>query len=164
MSQVIYARVPDTVKADVEEYADQQGVSLTSAVVDLVQRGLSAVSEEPSIANLEARVAALTSEKSAIEAQLTVASNEIGAMRSFAQRATTTQVGHCPECRSAISGLDLLGMGRCGVCGRSLVDLIAPTAPARQSVLDDRAVGVLVGALGIALVAAAVLGSKGALP
>src|SRR5258708_3450434 len=53
MSQVIYARVPEAVKSDVEEYADRQGVSLSSAAVDLLQRGLAAAGEERSIANLE---------------------------------------------------------------------------------------------------------------
>ena len=160
MSQVIYARVPEAVKADVEEYAEHHGVSLSSGVVDLLQRGLGAAGEERSIANLEMKLAKLSSEKSALEAKLQVADKEVGPLRSFAQRSATTTVGSCPGCRSAITGLDLLGRGACGKCGYSLLELLAPRKPAPQPVLDDRAVGALVGALGVVLIAAAVLGSK----
>lgn len=161
MSEVIYARVPGAVKADVEVYADQHGVSLSSAAVDLLQRGLAAAGEERSIANLETKLAKVTGDKVALEARLQVAANEVAALRSFAQRAAATTVGSCPNCRSPISGLDLLGRGMCGNCQTSLLDLLAPTGAAPQPVLDDRAVGALVGALGIVVIAAAVLGSKG---
>jgi antitoxin component of RelBE/YafQ-DinJ toxin-antitoxin module len=161
-TQVIYARVPEAVKSDAEEYAEQRGLSLSSSVVDLLQRGLAAAGEERSVANLEAKVARLTREKGALEAKLAVAENEMSAMRSFAQRANTTKVGTCPACDSDISGLDLLATGRCGQCQHSLLDLLAPPPPSKQKpMLDERAVGVLVGALGVALITAAVLG-KGA--
>jgi hypothetical protein len=162
MSQVIYARVPETVKADVEEYADQNAVSLSAAVVDLLQRGLAAAGEERSIANLEAKLARMNGEKVTLEANLHVALNEVGALRSFAQRAGATTVGSCPKCRAPITGLDLLGRGLCGKCQASLLELLAPKGPTSKPLLDDRAVGALVGALGIVVIAAAVLGSKGA--
>ena len=161
-TQVIYARVPEAVKGDVEEYAEERALSLSSSVVDLVQRGLAAAGEERSITNLETRLAKVTGERTALQAQLTVANKELGAMRSFAQRAGSTTVGICPSCHSSISGLDLLATGRCGECQQSLLDLLAPpTRNRQQPLLDERAVGALVGALGIALIAVAVLG-KGA--
>ena len=131
--------------------------------MDLLQRGLAAAGEERSIANLETKLAKVSSERTALHAQLTVANNELGAMRSFAQRAGSTTVGTCPSCHSSISGLDLLAVGRCGKCQQSLLDLLAPpTRNRQQPLLDERAVGALVGALGIALIAVAVLGTKGA--
>lgn len=162
MSQVIYARVPEVVKADVEEYAHQHAVSLSSATVDLLQRGLVAAGEEHSITNLEARLTRVSSEKASLEAELQMTANELGGLRTFVQRAATTTVGSCPGCHSPISGMDLLGSGQCGRCQSSLLELFAPKVPASQPLLDDRAVGALVGALGIVLIAAAVLGSKGA--
>ena len=162
VSEVIYARVPEGVKSDVESYADQLGVSLSSAVVDLLHRGLAAVGEERSVANLEAKLARAGADKVALEARLQVAANEVAALRSFAQRAAATTVGSCPKCQSPITGLDLLGRGVCGKCQTSLLELLAPKTATPQPTLDDRAVGTLVGALGIVVIAAAVLGSNGA--
>jgi hypothetical protein len=161
MSQVIYARVPEAVKADVEKYADEHGVTLSSAAVDLLQRGLAAAGEERSIAILETKLAKLTGEKKALEAELQAVTNEVSSLRLFAQRAVATTVGSCPSCHSPISGLDLLGRGLCEKCQASLLELIAPKTRVSQPVLDDRAVGALIGALGVVLIAAAVLGSKG---
>lgn len=163
MSQVIYARVPEAVKADVEEYAEAKGMTLSSAAVDLFQRGLAASGEEASIANLESRVATMSAENAALEAKLQGAVNEVGALRSFAQRASSTRVGTCPApgCKAAISGMDLLGQNQCRECGTSLMQLLAPRAQTSKPLLDDREVGALVGALGVVLIAAAVLGSKG---
>lgn len=162
MSQVIYARVPEAVKADVEEYADEHGVTLSSAAVDLLQRGLAAAGEERSIASLETKLAKISGEKGALEAKLQAVANEVGSLRSFAQRAAATTVGSCPSCHSSISGLDLLGRGLCAKCQASLLELIAPKMRSPQPLLDDRAVGALIGGLGVVLIAAAVLGSKGA--
>ena len=162
MSQVIYARVPDVVKADVEEYANEHGVTLSSAAVDLLQQGLAAAGEARSIASLEAKLARMTGEKEALEAKLQAVANEASSLRSFAQRSAATVVGSCPNCHSPISGLDLLGRGLCGKCQASLLDLIAPKMRLPKPVLDDRAVGALIGGLGVVLIAAALLGSKGA--
>ena len=161
MSSVIYARVPEAVKADVEVYAGEHGVTLSSAAVDLLQRGLAAAGEERSIASLETKLAKITGENGALEAKLQAVANEASSLRSFARRAEVTTVGSCPNCHSSISGLDLLGSGLCGKCQASLLELIAPKTPS-QPLLDDRAVGALIGGLGVVLIAAAVLGSKGA--
>jgi hypothetical protein len=157
MAQVIYARVPEEVKSDVEDYAGRQGVTLSSAAVDLLQRGLAAATDERSIANLEAKLVKASGENVTLAANLQVATNELGALRSFAERATATKVGTCPSCNAPITGLDLLGRGICETCQSSLLQLLAPKTPAPQTLLDDRAVGALVGALGVVLIAAVVL-------
>jgi len=125
MSQVIYARVPETVKADVEEYADQNAVSLSAAVVDLLQRGLAAAGEERSIANLEAKLARMNGEKVTLEANLHVALTR-SARCAHSPTGGATTVGSCPKCRAPITGLDLLGRGLCGKCQASLLELLAP--------------------------------------
>jgi hypothetical protein len=161
MSQVIYARVPETVKADVEEYASKEGVTLSSATVDLLQRGLASIGEERSVANLETTVAKLAVENSVLSSKVEVATNELGGLRSLADRASSTVVGTCPSCGASISGLDLLGQGRCGKCRDSLLELLAPKSQSAKPFLDDRAVGALIGALGVVLIAGALMGTKG---
>jgi hypothetical protein len=159
VSQVIYARVPDTLKEATDLYASDQGVTLTGAVVDLLERGLAAVTDERSIAELERQVATVATEKTQIEADLKVATNELNALRTFAQRATGTQVGRCPKCEHEISGYELLGTSQCGNCGQSLVNLLAP--PDQGTSIDQREFGLLVGALGAALVGVVLFGGKG---
>lgn len=157
MSQVLYARVPDPLKTALDDYAEQQGVSLSSAVADLLQRGLAAAGEERSIASLEAKLAKASAEKTTLDAKLQIASGELTGLRSFANRAQATTVGSCPSCGGPITGLDLLGRGTCTSCERSLLDLVAPkTGPN----LDDRAFGAVVGALGVVLIAAILGGAS----
>jgi hypothetical protein len=45
MTQVIYARVPEALKDAADLYANERGTTLTSAVVDLLGRGLAAFSD-----------------------------------------------------------------------------------------------------------------------
>lgn len=155
-TEVIYARVPPDLKAAADAYAVERGVTLTRVVVDLLDRGLSAVSDEHSVAELESKVVQLTAEKSAAEAELLAAKTELGAVKSFAQRAVRG-IGTCPECGGGITGYDLLGAGQCSHCSHALSDLIAPTS--QSSTLDQRELMILVGALA-AVVGIACLASK----
>jgi hypothetical protein len=161
MSQVIYARVPSGVKEAADIYSSDRGMTLTAAVVDLLERGLAAVTDESSIAELERKLNRVTSEKTEAESELKVARSELTVLRAFAERATRTKVGKCPGCQREITGYDLLGTGQCPKCERSLLDLLAP---AHNDGLDQREFGLLVGALGAALVGAVLLGkgSQGA--
>lgn len=158
MSQVIYARVPDTLKEATDVYASEQGIKLTAAVVDLLERGLASVTDERSITDLERQVSSVTTENAKIEADLRVATNELTALRAFAERSTRAQVGKCPNCNQGISGYDLLGTSQCGHCGASLLDVLAPV---HDTNLDQREFGLLVGALGAALVGVVLFGGKG---
>jgi antitoxin component of RelBE/YafQ-DinJ toxin-antitoxin module len=160
MSQVIYARVPDTVKEAADAYAEDRGVTLTSAVVDLLGRGLAAASDERSIADLESKLARASAEKAQSEANLAAAMSELGGLRAFAQRAVQA-VGTCPNsaCGQPITGYDLLAVGHCSHCEQTLMDLLAPRTS--SSNLDQREIGLLLGALGVARVGAAIIGSAG---
>jgi len=158
VSQVIYARVPDGLKEAADAYAGERGTTLTGAVVDLLERGLAAVSDEESVGDLHANLARAVAEKAQIAAALQSATNELAVLNTFAQRASVA-VGKCPnpECRKEISGYDLLGAGKCGHCGQALTSLIAPASG--SSTLDQREVMVLLGALG-AVLAIAYLASQ----
>ena len=158
MSQVIYARVPDQLKDAADIYADERALTLTSAVVDLLQRGLAAVSDERSVAALEARVAALAADKAQVETQLQAAQNELGTVQLLAQRASQG-IGACPDpaCGQPITGYDLFAVGHCAQCGAALAGLMVPAEQA--STLNQRDFMILVGAIG-ALVGVAILTSK----
>ena len=162
MSQVVYARVPDSLKEAVDLYAEQRRVTLTSSVVDLLERGLVAASDETSMTDLETKLAIASAEKAQVEANLTGAQNELGTLRAFAQR-SLQPIGSCPNrtCGQPIRGYDLLALGHCPQCRQPLSGLLAPRKP---NSLNEREVGVLLGALGGALMAvgAAVFGSSSA--
>ena len=146
MSGVIYARVPDTVKAAADDYANRGGMTLTRAIVELIEGGLAAATDAPSVASLEASLAQARAEKAQVEAELNSLRAETAAFRAFADRARRT-VGHCPNaaCNRPISGHDLLGAGRCPACGQALTNLVIP--PGSASSLDQREVLMLFGAL-----------------
>lgn len=155
-TEVIYARVPTALKEACDAYAAQRGATLTGAVVDLLDRGLSAVSDERSVAELEKNLAEVAAAKNVAEAALHAAQTELGAVKAFAQRAGR-EVGTCPKCNEPITGYDLLGAGACPRCSQALSSLIAPAAA--SPTLDQRELMFLVGALG-AVLGIAYLASK----
>ena len=155
MSQVIYARVPDGLKEATDVYSHSKGTTLTRAVVDLLERGLAAVSDEPSIAELESELVRLSTEKTRLETELQTTRAETAALQSLTAR-VNQNVGTCPSCRSDISGYDLLATGQCSECGQTLTELVAPTEP--PSNLNQREFMLLLGALG-AVVGVAILAS-----
>jgi hypothetical protein len=155
---VIYARVPDTLKSAADQYAQQRGTTLTSAVVDLLERGITAVSDAPSVTVLEAALAEARAARVQAEGDLKAARAELSAFTAFAQRARRP-VGTCPNARCArpINGYDLFGDGSCRGCGQALSNLIVPATIG--SSLDQREVLMLLGALA-AVLAVAYMASK----
>ncbi len=110
----IYARVPVTLKEAADDYAEQRGMSLASAVSDLIGRGLEAAENEPSIRALEARA------QEAEEAR--------SAARTMTERLQQV-LGKC-GCNQPLTGNDLLVTGLCPNCKRGVSGLIAADAPA----------------------------------
>jgi antitoxin component of RelBE/YafQ-DinJ toxin-antitoxin module len=151
MSQTIYARVPNQVKAAADSYASEKGMTLANAVAVLLDRGLRASADEASVVELESRVAELNSEVEVLRQRDRAASS---AYRALAQR-TAQPVGACPKCGSSISGHDLLVLGRCGnpSCGASLSPLLGTVSEPKtgKGGLDDGDLKLLLGALGVAL-------------
>jgi hypothetical protein len=109
MSQTIYARVPDQVKAAADGYASENGMTLANAVALLLDRGLQAATNEASVTDLERKVAELTGEAEVLRQRDQATSS---AYRALAQR-ITQPVGACPKCGTSISGHDLLVSGPC---------------------------------------------------
>lgn len=149
-TEVIYARVPKQLKDAADAFAGQRGSTLTSAVVDLLGRGLTSVSDQRSLTAIERNLAQVTAERDQVVAQLEKANAELAALTTFAQRASRG-VGTCPNaaCGQQITGYDLLALGQCSQCGKTLTSLLAPTSAAPT--LDQRELMLLVGALGAVL-------------
>jgi hypothetical protein len=141
----------------VEVYAGQRGAKLSSAVVDLLERGLTAASDEESISRLEQCVKDLSVENAQLRAEVAAAKTELAAVTTLAQRASRP-VGSCPSCGRSISGYDLLATGQCSECSATLSALLAPEN--RSTSLDQKEFLILVGALG-AVVGLALLAGKG---
>lgn len=166
-SEVIYARVPSATKEAAEAHAAERGVTLTNAVSELLDRGLQAISDEPSVAQLERRAEELqrqldTARLEIHHAEMTVQGLRereaalTSAYQALAER-TAQAVGTCPRCHEAVRGYDLLVTGRCPACSGGLVSMI--TAPKEsKGALDETEFKVLMGALGLALAIALVQG------
>jgi|SRR5665213_876488 len=157
-TEVIYARVPKALKDAADAYAALKGTTLTGAVVDLLDRGMTAVSDGASIVELEKNLAEVSGERDRVSAELHAAQSEVSALRTFTQR-TSRPVGTCPNpsCDQPITGYDLLALGQCRHCGQALSNLIAPKSGAPT--IDQREIMILVGALG-AVLGIAYLASK----
>ena len=151
-----YARVPAELKEAADAYASQRGKTLTGAVVELLDRGLNAETEERSVAEPEANLATVTAQKAQAEAELQTAKARLAAVDAFAKRARR-DLGTCPKCKGKISGADLLASGQCPSCSYALASLIAPESA--TPTLDQRELLILVGALG-AVLGIAYLASK----
>ncbi len=104
-AEVIYARVPKTLKEAADAFASERGKTLTGAVIELLECGLMAISNERSIVELEKNLAEVSAEKSRVVADLHAADAEVNALRTFGQRAARP-IGTCPNslCSKSISG------------------------------------------------------------
>lgn len=152
MSQTIYARVPDTIKDAADAHAASHGMTLASAVSDLLDRGLQAAADERSVAELERRTAELSAEVETLQQRDQAISS---AYRALAQR-TAQPVGACPRCGDPVTGHDLLVVGHCPKpeCAASLTQLLGSrpgAAVESKGGLDDGEFKMLLGALGLAL-------------
>jgi hypothetical protein len=170
MSAVIYARVPDSLKQTLHAHAGERGLTLTTAVVELLERGLEAIADEHSVHELEAKLAAVSNELEATRGGLREAELGLQAAREREQLSARTYgalaerarqpLGSCPRCREPVRGSDLLVAGRCPNCGKALTSLLLP-APRANFASDEYLA--LMGALGVLVgLALASTGENGA--
>lgn len=161
---VVYARIASGLKAQVEAHASERGMTLTAAVVDLLEHGLEAVSNAASVDQLRERIVEQDRQLSAARVDLAEANAALSSLQererslqTLAQRAGQT-LGPCPHCSKPVSGFDVLVTGHCPSCGRGLASvLVGP----QMKGLDQTELLLLLGALGIVL-GAAYLGTKSA--
>ncbi len=166
-TEVIYARVPEGLKQRVEEYGEQRAMTTTTAVVDLLRRGLEAVSSAPSVAKLERRAGQLEEQLGTTVVRLREAEARVAGLKEkerslqaayqgLAQR-TEQMVGVCPHCQAPIRGYDLFVTGHCPRCTKPVSTLLV--GGYGKGGLDQKEMLLLLGAIGI-LVGMAYLQSK----
>ncbi len=163
-TSVVYARIASGLKAQVESYAGDRGMTLTAAVVDLLERGLEAVSNAASVDELRERIveqdrqlAAARVDLAEVNVTLSSLQERERSLQTLAQRAGQT-LGPCPHCGKPVTGFDVLVTGHCPNCKRGLTSVLV--GPQTKG-LDQTELLLLLGALGIVL-GAAYLGSKSA--
>ena len=169
-SAVLYNRVPTELKGRVEKYANERGVSITTAVTRLLEAGLRIQEDANTLASMQARAADMERRLAADAAELAGARAELDSLRqreqstrntseTLARRAQQT-LGSCPKCRKPFTGLDLLVAGHCPHCNAGLSAVLAGAQ--FKTGLDEKEVLVLIGALSIAVLGAAYLQSRAA--
>jgi hypothetical protein len=153
----IYIRMPADLKHAVDDHAKTRGSTVTAAAVDLLSRGLQAVADEQSVADLHAALASTVTEKAIVEAELVTARAQLATLGNFVDRASQ-RVGTCPKCRKPISGADVFAASRCPSCDEPLTELLVPKASGTAGI-DQRELLLFAGALG-ALIGVALMSTK----
>jgi hypothetical protein len=162
VSTVVYLRVPDALKQALAVRARERGLSLTAAVVALLERGLDASADERA-REREGELAASAAELEGTRARLAEAEAALALARereqitassfsALAERARG-ELAVCPQCRKPVCGSDLLVSGHCPNCARAITALLLPRpqtgAPDRDAYLA--LLGALGGLVGLAL-------------
>lgn len=153
----IYIRMPADLKTAVDDHAKARGSTVTGAAVDLLGRGLQAVADEKSVADLQGALSRSVAEKAAAEAELVTARAQLATLGNFVDRAGQ-RVGTCPNCQQPISGADVFAASRCPACSQPLTELLAPKTSGAAGI-DQRELLLFAGALG-ALIGVAYLSTK----
>jgi hypothetical protein len=138
MTATIYARVTDELKEATDRYAEDHGMSLASAVSDLLARGLEAAGGEQSVRTLELRAQELQSELDRVR-------EATGSVESRLKQV----LGSC-QCGQELTGRDLLLVGRCPNCSRGVGGLLAGSAESEGS-LNRSELAPFMAGIGVAL-------------
>lgn len=165
-SATIYARVPEQTKDAAAEFAAQHGLTLASALHDLLALGLESAAGSTTVAALQAEVGQLQERVRELEATVQTQAlahsqleHELAALRQAAdvwvQRADLP-VGTCPSCSQPLSGADVLIAGRCSQCRKSTSALVE----LKESSLDNRDFMLALGAVGVMLGLVALAANK----
>lgn len=145
-TETIYVRVPEATKAAAKDYAETNGMTLTSAISDLLERGLESVENDESIEKLQKQIQAK-------DFQLQQSATRIQGLHALA----TTPLGVCASCKTVITAEDVLVHGKCPK-GHALRAPGTPEKP-KPAGLDDNQALILIGAVGLLLGALALSGS-----
>src|SRR5438093_6272367 len=78
---VLYIRIPPELKRQLGVYKDERAQTLTAAVTELLERGLAAVADEPSVEERETRATRLEEELALTRIELAEANAALTALR-----------------------------------------------------------------------------------
>ena len=151
-SESLYFRASTKLKDDAAEYGEDRGLTSSSALAVLIERGLEAAANESSVEKLEQRVQALMSKVAVLEER---EKGWQGAFGSLQAQLRTLAVGRRPICRQAVTASDQFMTGRCPWqnCGKPLQHVL-PFEKAEDAVPPALA-GLIGGLAGFLLGAAA---------
>lgn len=139
MTATIYARIDEDLKGAVDDYRREHGLSLTSAVSELLGRGLEAAGNEDSVGDLEVRVRELEGELA-----------QIGSAARQADARMSQVLGTC-RCGRDLTGRDLLIDGRCPGCNRGVTGLLTGAAGPADGEVNRTELTPFVAGVGMAL-------------
>jgi len=134
----VYARVSPELKEAVDGFAEQKGMSLASAVTDLLQRGLEAAYSEEAIRSLELRTQQLQGELS-----------KVGQAASVVDERMRQVLGTC-QCGKPLNGHDFLVAGKCPECSRGVTGLLVGQANESAGSVDRNELAPFLAGIGVA--------------
>lgn len=149
MTTTIYARIPDELKAATDAYAAEHGMTLASAVTDLLGRGMEAVSGEESVRALEARAQELQRELDQVKPALDAMHERLPQV-----------LGTC-NCGRALTGEDLLIKGICPECKLGLTAVLADSSSDSGATVNRADLTPFLAGVGIALAVILLASSAG---
>jgi hypothetical protein len=149
----VYFRADDDLRDSLEAFRQEKGLTLSAAVVELLEIGLEAHSDGPSIAHLQRRTSELETELAKRETDVATTRGELQqlrfAYRSLEEHLRRANIGVCPTCHAATSGYEVVVARQCAACHGPLS--MAPTGRSSADLLW------LVAAIGVALLAYAAI-------
>lgn len=155
---VVYARIPDELKAALDAYCEERRMKLTAAMVELMETGLDAVTNQATVESLQSRLAAAELDVATTRELATQAENARSAMAAQLERQSQAYelvagrlnqpLGKCPNCKAAITGLELVVFNACQHCKKSLSSMLDPKTSAAGT-LNGPEYALLIGALGL---------------
>lgn len=157
----LYLRIPTETKDAIEAHAHDQGYTLTTAAIELLQAGLQAEQDRRSVAAIGAELAELRQQnldvQEALQREQSARINAEHQQRILAQASsawsTRSQqiVGKCPRCKSPLRGHDVLVTGMCPKpgCGQGVGTGLAegPGMEPKELLMVLGAAGLLLGLL-----------------
>lgn len=142
-SESLYFRASAKLREDAEEYALERGMTLSSALSFLVERGLEAAANERSVANLEQLIQQRNQDLAVMQER---DRNWRAWANSIQGQLQTVRVGQCPSCKRVVTASDQFIMRRCPWSGCE--DRLQQVLPLPTAGEFPPAIAGLVGALG----------------
>jgi len=116
-SESLYFRASQDLREDVDTFAARRGVTLSSAVGRLVERGLEAIANEESVKQMEDRLAQSTQELASMKVHLAAAQGEVqkwqAVIRGIEGYLRNLTVGACPHCKRQVTAYDHAVVRQC---------------------------------------------------
>ena len=142
-TESLYLRTSTSLRDEAERYGEERGLTLSSALAVLVERGLQAVSDETSVVKIERRAQELSKEVAVLHER----DNAWRTMfESLQGQLKTLAVGRCPYCRQLVTAFDQFLAHQCpwSTCAQPLHQVLPLPKPEEV----PPAVAGLLGALG----------------